>query len=99
MPKIFKYFGYFLYIYVNDHLPLHVHAVIQGRETKFILEYNNGILTVVNKAIKGKTALNATKITEMRKFVRKYADKIKEQWEAIHYYKKQITCIEVKRKV
>ena len=99
MPKIFKYFGFLIYIYVDDHLPVHVHITIQGREGKFSLFYNNGILTVIHQNIKGKPFLKDNEITEMRKFVRKYANKIKEQWETIHYYKKKATCIEVKRKI
>ena len=99
MPKIFKYFGYFLYIYVSDHLPVHIHATIQGREGKFSLLYSNGILTVVHQHIKKERPLTDKEITEMRKFVRKYATKIKEQWETIHYYKKQVKCIEVRQKV
>ena len=99
MPKIFEYFGYLLYIYVDDHLPVHIHARIQGREGKFILLYNNGLLTVVHEPIKNKARLTAAEITEMRKFVRKYAEKIKEQWEAIHYFKKRATCIKIKRKI
>lgn len=99
MPKIFTYFGYMIFIYVSDHLPVHVHAKIQGRQGKFILIYNNGILTVENQNIKGNPPLTRSETTEMRKFVRKYANKIKEQWEAIHYYKKQIKCIEIRQKV
>ena len=99
MSKIFKYFGFFISIYVNDHLPVHVHAKIQDRETKFILEYKNGILTVLDKNVKGKRSLTTAEITEMRKFVRKYDSKIKDQWETIHYYKKKVSYIEVKRRV
>ncbi|HMZ46672.1 MAG TPA: DUF4160 domain-containing protein [Chitinophagaceae bacterium] len=99
MPKIFKYFGYLIYIYAHDHLPVHIHAKIQDREGKFILLYNNGILTIEDQNIKGKPHLTAKEVTEMRKFVRVYANKIKEQWETIHYYKKKVTCIEVKRRV
>ncbi|MCZ2222162.1 MAG: DUF4160 domain-containing protein [Chitinophagales bacterium] len=99
MPKIFTYFGYLIYIYVHDHLPVHVHVKKQDRECKFILEYNNGILTVLDEKIRSKTPLTGQEITEMRKFVRKYSDKIKEQWEAIHYYKKKAKVIHIKRKV
>lgn len=99
MPKIFKYYGYLIYIYTNDHLPIHVHIKKENRECRFILLYSNGILTVKNQNIKTKLPLLVKEVTEMRKFVRLYANKIKEQWEAVHFYKKKVTCIEIKRKV
>ncbi|MBI1768289.1 MAG: DUF4160 domain-containing protein [Bacteroidetes bacterium] len=34
MPKIFQYLSYVVRFYSNDHLPIHVHVAIQGRETK-----------------------------------------------------------------
>ena len=99
MPKIFQYFSYLFYIYVDDHLPIHVHVKIQGREGKFSLIYNNGVLSIVHKHIKRKPKLHSTEITETKRFVRKHSNKIKVQWETIHYYKKQVKCIVVRRKV
>ena len=34
MPKIFQYLKYMIRFYTNDHLPIHVHVQIQGREMK-----------------------------------------------------------------
>jgi len=73
--------------------------MIENREGKFILDYFEGILTILDGHVNGKKHLKAREITEMRKFVLLHANKIKEQWEAIHIYKKKITCIEVKEKV
>ncbi len=38
MPKILEINGYKVYIYTNDHLPIHVHVIKGGCETKIILE-------------------------------------------------------------
>ena len=37
MPKILEINGYKFYIYTNDHLPVHVHVIKSGSETKVIL--------------------------------------------------------------
>ncbi len=53
MPKIFQYLNSNIYIYTNDHLPIHVHIFIQDRQVKAELVWMNDQLHVHFKKIKG----------------------------------------------
>lgn len=99
MPKIFIYYGFMIYVYTDDHLPVHIHVRIVGRESKFELRYKNGQLSVIHFKIKGKLPLKEHEVSEMKKFCRKYHLLIKNQWDAVHYYKKKPECITIREKV
>ena len=38
MPKVLQVNGYKFYIYIDDHLPIHVHVWKGGAEAKIVLE-------------------------------------------------------------
>ncbi len=38
MPKLYEYLGYTLFVYSNEHEPVHIHVSYQERESKAILK-------------------------------------------------------------
>jgi hypothetical protein len=46
MPKIYEYVGLIFFFYANEHLPIHAHVSFGEYESKFELEYENGILKI-----------------------------------------------------
>lgn len=99
MAKVFIYLGYSIYIYSDDHLPVHVHVIKQGRESKFELRYNSGELTVICAKIKGKAPLKDDETAEIKRFINKYHLKIKDQWDTIHFFKKKAEIIIIRKHV
>ena len=58
MSKIYQYLGYAVYIYSNDHFPVHVHARYAGRESKFeLILLNEKLVAIKVIKIKGKVPL------------------------------------------
>ena len=45
MPKIFEYLGYFLFIYTDDHPPVHIHVQHGEYRAKAELLYEDGVLS------------------------------------------------------
>lgn len=35
MPKVFEKDGYFFFFYMNEHLPIHIHVMKNGKKAKF----------------------------------------------------------------
>jgi len=68
MPKIFQYLNYLIRFYTNDHLPIHVHVLIQNREIKveFLIESNT--VTLLFKKIKGRLPLTEPEANEVAVF-------------------------------
>jgi|SRR5690242_4171061 len=90
MPKIYQYLNYSIFIYPNDHLPVHVHIAIQERQVKAELIWKNQQFEVHFKRIKGYAPLTNTECNDVAIFVRKYEKKIKEKWDKIMYYNQSV---------
>ena len=71
MPKIFQYLGYNIFIYTNDHLPVHVHISAQERQVKAELIWKKGQLEIHFKKISGYTPLTNSECKDVAIFVRK----------------------------
>jgi hypothetical protein len=46
MPKIYQYLNFSIFIYTNDHLPVHIHIFIQDRQVKAELIWINDQLEI-----------------------------------------------------
>lgn len=77
MPKIYQYLNYGIFIYTNDHLPLHVHIFIQYRQVKAELIWINSNLEIHFKKIKGYKPLTTSECKEVAIFVKEYEKQIK----------------------
>ena len=99
MPKIFQYLNYNIYIYTNDHLPIHVHIFIQDRQVKAELFWMNNQLHVHFKKIKGYNTLTNIECKDVATFIKVYEKQIKEKWDKIMYYNQQVKAEIIKKKL
>jgi len=99
MPKIFQYLNFSIFIYTNDHLPVHIHVSIQDRQVKAELIWANDQLEIHFKKIRGYQPLTNSECKDVAIFVRKYEKKIKEKWDKIMYYNQSVKVEIVKKKL
>ncbi|MGI8582815.1 MAG: DUF4160 domain-containing protein [Chitinophagaceae bacterium] len=70
MPKIYQYLNFNIYIYTNDHLPLHIHIFKQDRQVKAELVWIDHELKIVFKRIRGYKPLTNAECKEVAIFVK-----------------------------
>ena len=90
MPKIYEYLGYVFLIYTDDHPPIHVHVQHGEYQAKVELLFDDGILTVKFRKIRGVKLLTTKQQKEVGHFVKEYANEIVEKWTQIHVYRTTI---------
>lgn len=78
MPTVFTIFGYRFMFYSNDHEPIHVHIVKDGKEAKYNIK---PLEQVFNNGYKNH------EIAIIESLIMENEDTIKERW--IEYFKKQ----------
>jgi hypothetical protein len=99
MPKIYQYLNFSIFIYTNDHLPVHIHIFIQDRQVKAELIWINDQLEIHFKKIKGYPTLTNTECKDVAIFVRAYEKQIKEKWDKIMYYNQAVKAEVIKKKL
>lgn len=99
MPKIYQYLNFQIFIYTNDHLPVHIHIFIQDRQVKAELIWANNQLEIHFKKIKGYKPLLKSECNDVAIFVRKYEKQIKEKWDKIMYYNQSVKAEVIKKKI
>ncbi len=100
MPKLYESLGLVFFFYANEHIPIHVHISFAEFESKIELIYENGRLkNLVLCDIKGRLPLPAKELKEAEKFVKKYHEKIVEEWPLFFVKNKKITCEVINQKI
>ena len=99
MPKIYQYLNFQIFIYTNDHLPVHVHIFIQDRQVKAELIWIDNQLEIHFKKIKGYEPLTKAECKDVAIFVRVYEKQIKEKWDKIMYYNQSVKAEVIKKKL
>ena len=100
MPKIYEYLGLIFFFYANEHLPIHVHVSFAEYESKFELEYENGLLKEINiKKVKGRESLKKKEIEETLKFIKKYHEDIVDKWTKFFIKNKKVSCEVINKKI
>ena len=100
MPKIFEYLGLIFFFYANEHLPIHVHVSFAEYESKFELEYENGIVKNINiKNVKGRASLLKKQEEEAMKFIEKYHEQIVSKWTQFFIQNKKVSCEMINKKI
>lgn len=51
MPKVFEKEGFLFFFYMNEHLPVHVHVMKNGKKAKFAVS-ESGVLLVADGGLK-----------------------------------------------
>jgi len=91
LPKLYEYLGIIVLIYSNEHNPIHVHGVYQGRECKAeIIVLEGKIVRVVFSKVKGKRQLPISKLSAFKKLVNKYSEDIVKKWVDYFVYNKPV---------
>ena len=93
MPKIFQYLSYLIRFYTNEHLPVHVHVLLQERETKVEFLIAGDDVTLVFKRIRGKVPLTEAEANEVAVFLKAYYKQIIEKWQTVFIFHKSVKHI------
>jgi hypothetical protein len=100
MPKIYEYLGLIFFFYANEHLPIHVHVTNAGRESKFELKYENGILEeITEKVVKGREELMKKEKEQAKLFIKEYHEGIIEKWKKFFVQKEKVICEIINKKI
>lgn len=99
MPKIFEYFGLVFAIYTNEHLPIHVHAKYAEHESKFELEYENGVLSIAIKKVRGKKALPKPQMADALDFIKTFDRSIVEKWNRITVFNQPVQSEKITKRI
>ncbi|MCL2040245.1 MAG: DUF4160 domain-containing protein [Bacteroidetes bacterium] len=89
MPKIYEYMGISIYIYNNDHEPIHVHARYNGNEVK--------IYRTIYSNVKGE--FSPTKLRDLKKFISVFKETIIQLWTQINIWKVPVTTIKITKRI
>ncbi len=81
MPKLYEYFGLIVLFYSNEHEPVHVHGMYQGRECRAELLVRDGRVVGIRLGkVKGRQPLTPRRMADFERLVRHHADDIVRKW-------------------
>ena len=81
MPKLYEYFGLVVLFYSNEHAPVHVHALYQGRECRADFVIVNGkVVDIEIHPVRGRRPLDGPQMNDFKLLVNEYADEIVRKW-------------------
>ncbi len=81
MPTLYEYMGISIYFWAHEHMPIHVHGLYQGTESKAEIIVEDGIVTDVEFVpIRGLEPLPPNKQRDFEKLVRHEAESIVKSW-------------------
>jgi hypothetical protein len=91
MPKIYEYLGILIFFYSNEHEPIHVHAKNGEFESKAEFFIENAEITEIKiTSIKGAKPLRDKDLSNFKRFLSVYANKIVEKWVDYFVYHKDV---------
>jgi len=97
MPKIYEYIGFVFFLYSNEHLPIHVHVNKGENESKCELIFENGILELQWRKVKGKKELSGKEKLEAGIFIEKYNTEILEKWQKVFILHQRVECEKINK--
>ena len=81
MPKLYEYFGLVVLFYSNEHEPVHVHGLYQGRECRADFTIIDGkVVRIEFQPVKGRRPLDDSRMNDFKLVVDTYADDIVRKW-------------------
>ena len=99
MPKIYEYLGFIVFIYTDDHPHIHIHVQHGDNRAKIELYYEDGVLTLKYKKIRGFDLLTAKQQGEMGEFIESNDKHIVEKWTQIHVLKQTVKSERITQRV
>jgi hypothetical protein len=98
MPKLYKYLGIVVVLYLDDHNPIHVHAVYGNAEVKVLLYEKDGVVhTVRYQEIRGK--FSPAKLRDLKTFISKHKNAILFAYNQIINEKTKFKTIEITKRI
>ena len=77
MPKLYEYFGLIVLFYSDEHEPIHVHGLCQGRECKADIFLENGkVVRIRCGSVKGRRPLDRARKADFRAVVEMHSEDI-----------------------
>lgn len=89
-PLAFSFEGIKVYLYHNDHLPIHIHAKYNEYESIYELIIDNGKLVDIIQRENEYMPLPPVQDKKVRKFLKKHFKQVVEKWTDVVIYNKQI---------
>ncbi len=81
MPKLYVYMGLVVFFYANDHEPIHVHGLYQGRECKAEFTVRDGrVVRIVFLPVVKMPPLKPAEMANFKKLVRARSAEIVQKW-------------------
>jgi hypothetical protein len=100
MPKLYVYFGLVVFFYSNEHEPIHVHGIYQGRGSKAELTVRNGrVVAITFSAASRLPPLRPRELANFKKLVRAKADDIVRKWVDYFVLHRDITPMTITRRL
>lgn len=96
MPKVYTYLGIILLFHSNEHDPIHVHAVYNGKIVKVCFYMNNGRITVRYFDTDG---FDQKKLRELKRFVAVMKYNIVDAWIRFFVYHQPIQPINITARI
>jgi hypothetical protein len=87
-PVVFTFDGVKVYIYTEDHLPIHIHAKYAEFESIYELHFDAGKLSYVDVREGNFEPLPPQAHKKVMKFLKKYYKEVVEKWQQIVVFKK-----------
>ena len=81
MPKLYEYFGLVVLFYSNEHEPVHVHGLYNGRVSRADFVIVEGkVVDIHFHPVKGRRALEHSHLSDFKILVDTYSDEIVQKW-------------------
>jgi hypothetical protein len=81
MPKFYVYLGISVFVYSNEHSPIHVHGYYQGGEGRAEIHVEDDIIqSIAFDNVKGKPVLPPAQLRDFKKLVQHEAEDIVKKW-------------------
>ncbi len=82
MPHFYEYLGISVFVYSNEHTPIHVHGYYQGGESKaeIAVAEDDTIQSITFEDIKPKRPLPPKQLRDFKKLVTHEAENIVKKW-------------------
>lgn len=87
-PLAFTFNKIKIYIYYEDHLPIHIHAIYNEFETVYILHFDKGKLSIEKESSNNPLPKQQDRLVV--KFLKKYYLEVIKKWEQVVVLKKEI---------
>ena len=86
MPKIYEFLGIFIFLWSDDHAPIHFHARHQEYEMIIEIKFKDGKPFFSFKSVKGRKSFPPAKLKQLKKFVHTYYREMVRKYELFYIY-------------